>query len=344
MQVFVYEFVTGSGGEELPASLLAEGQAMVAAVTADFARIDGATVVTTRSERLPPLHDPRCRVTTIRSVAEEHDTFHRLAAQADWTLVIAPESAGVLLERSQWVISAGGRLLSPGPAAIALAGDKDATCRHLRGAGIATPSGCVLTSASTLPRDVGFPAVIKPLNGCGSQGMRRIENHAELCDLALDEPQRLEQFVPGLPASASVLCGPSFLVPLPACEQLLSADSRFTYLGGRLPLASDLEGRARELAVAAVKTLPDPLGYIGVDLVLGKQSDGSGDTVIEINPRLTTSYVGLRAFCRENLAAAMLAVCGGTRPALSWRAGGLQFSADGRVETMGGHRMREAAR
>ena len=34
----------------------------------------------------------------------------------------------------------------------------------------------------------------------------------------------------------------------------------------------------------------------------------SGDRVIEINPRLTTSYVGLRALARFNLAEALLAV------------------------------------
>ncbi len=32
-------------------------------------------------------------------------------------------------------------------------------------------------------------------------------------------------------------------------------------------------------------TLPQPLGYLGIDMILGERSDGSDDVVIEINPR-----------------------------------------------------------
>jgi predicted ATP-grasp superfamily ATP-dependent carboligase len=95
-----------------------------------------------------------------------------------------------------------------------------------------------------------------------------------------------------------------------------------------------LDERARRLARAAVQSLPDPVGWVGVDLVFGNDEKGRDDTVIEINPRLTTSYVGLRAICRENLAAAMLAVAQGRRPALSWRAEAIQFTADGRIRPL----------
>jgi predicted ATP-grasp superfamily ATP-dependent carboligase len=44
--------------------------------------------------------------------------------------------------------------------------------------------------------------------------------------------------------------------------------------------------------------LPQPLGYLGVDLILGEDGNGAVDCVVEINPRLTTSYVGLQAAAR----------------------------------------------
>lgn len=103
----------------------------------------------------------------------------------------------------------------------------------------------------------------------------------------------------------------------------------FEYLGGRLPLSPPLAERAQRLALATMAAMPTTVGYVGIDLVLGVADDGSEDTVIEINPRLTTSYVGLRAACRENLAAAMVeAACGG-RPTLSWTGEKLEFRADG---------------
>jgi predicted ATP-grasp superfamily ATP-dependent carboligase len=91
-----------------------------------------------------------------------------------------------------------------------------------------------------------------------------------------------------------------------------------------------LAERAMRLGQRTVAALTGLRGYVGVDLVLGDAADGSRDWVIEVNPRLTTSYVGLRALARTNLADALLRVATGQEvepPA--WRAGTVQFRADG---------------
>ncbi len=59
---------------------------------------------------------------------------------------------------------------------------------------------------------------------------------------------------------------------------------------------------------------------------------GGDDVVIEINPRLTTSYVGLRAATRDNLAAAMLNVAEGRTPELMFAIERLEFTSDGKVQ------------
>src|SRR6185503_14910957 len=125
---------------------------------------------------------------------------------------------------------------------------------------------------------------------CGSESVRFVREVADLESRFFCGPMRLEEYVPGLPASVSVLCGPQGHVTLPACWQLLSSDGCFEYLGGRFPLDPALDRRARKLALAAAGSLTTVCGYIGVDLVLGNAADGSGDRDIEINPRLTTSY------------------------------------------------------
>src|SRR5438552_16071764 len=101
MRLFLYEFVTGGGcwhSPEPPAgSLLAEGQAMLRAIAADFA--DFADVVVARDVRLPPVLPARYEVVPIANAAEELAAVERLAAAADWTLLIAPETGGALLQR-----------------------------------------------------------------------------------------------------------------------------------------------------------------------------------------------------------------------------------------------------
>ncbi|HZZ78667.1 MAG TPA: ATP-grasp domain-containing protein [Gemmataceae bacterium] len=112
----------------------------------------------------------------------------------------------------------------------------------------------------------------------------------------------LQAFVVGQSASVSLLIGAHQTIPLLPARQTLSQDDRLQYLGGALPLPAPLAERATALALQAVADIADLRGYVGVDLVLGDD----GDFTIEINPRLTTSYLGLRQVCRANLAELML--------------------------------------
>jgi hypothetical protein len=317
MQVFVYEYFCARGADS---ALQSEGRAMLSAVLEDLGRLPGVEAVT-----LPTV-----------PADEEERAFRALARGADWSLVIAPESDGLLAERSRWVEEEGGRLLGPSSAAVRLTGDKLGLARHLLAQGVPTPPSLPWPGAAPpLP----FPLVCKPRHGAGSQAtfFARDDNELSLCighAHAEDwEGEMIVQpHVPGLAASVAFLTGPGQRVALPATEQVLSDDWRFHYQGGRLPLPADLNSRAQQLAERAVAAVEGLCGYVGVDLVLGEAADGSEDRVIEINPRLTTSYVGLRALARFNLAAAMLAATtGAALPPLRWRQGPVRFSADGRV-------------
>jgi predicted ATP-grasp superfamily ATP-dependent carboligase len=301
---------------------------MIQALVADFTALQDMKVVTTLDSRISNFHPPNCRVTKIASQAEELLAIERLAAASDWTLLIAPETDQLLAARCRLVESAGGRLISPSLACVEVASSKQATASLLQRAGVPAPKGNVQPGAKKcLPSGMRYPVVVKPVDGCASQGVQLVRSDAEWPPSA--EPIRIEEFVPGLAASVAVLCGPAGNHALPACEQHLSSNGQFKYLGGRLPLSPEFDSRARSLAIAAAKALPQPVGYVGVDLVLGAAPDGADDRVIEINPRLTTSYIGLRAAARENLAAAMLAVATGNPPNLSFGSHEIQFKASG---------------
>ncbi len=77
--------------------------------------------------------------------------------------------------------------------------------------------------------------------------------------------------------------------------------------------------------------MPPAVGYVGVDLVLGREPDGSQDAVIEINPRLTTSYVGLRTAATSNLAEAMWRIAQGEAHPVEFSDRAIEFDASGNV-------------
>jgi predicted ATP-grasp superfamily ATP-dependent carboligase len=333
MKLFLYEFITGGGllAESQPPSdsLLAEGRAMISALAEDFSQIDQVEVMLMADARLDLQFPSSCQVACVSDPQEEQATFSKLAVEADLAIVIAPEFDGILLQRSQAVLAAGGHLLSCSPNLVRIAADKQQTAELLKAAGVPVPVGCIIKSGEQMPHDICYPAVIKPNDGAGSQGVRLLRSIDDVPFEITDDLWRLEQYCSGLAISCAVLSGPNQRVAMPACVQNLADDGSFSYVGGSLPLDASLDQRARMLAESAVAALPDPLGYIGVDLVIGDASDGSQDVVIEINPRLTTSYVGLRKLAKQNLAQAMLDIAGGKPAELSWSSDCAEFLADG---------------
>src|SRR5690606_33185869 len=91
----------------------------------------------------------------------------------------------------------------------------------------------------------------------------------------------------------------------PAGEQLLSRDGRFRYLGGRIPLGRDVQPAIEQLVQDACRRLPHAAGYLGFDLIVPHTAPRE-PLIVEINPRLTTSYLRYRAAACENLARRLL--------------------------------------
>lgn len=334
MHVFLYEWATGGGLVDepgpVPASLVREGAAMIGALASDLLRIKDCCVSALRDPRVLQLALPGCTVVDVLSRTAHREELERLSAAADATILIAPEFDDILLKAARLVSASGGRLISPAPEFIRVAASKHRTCETLAAAGVPVPRGRLLESDEPLPSDTQYPAVLKPVNGAGSQDTYLVSGPYD-APPAYAWPRRLESYVPGLAASVALLCGPSGRIPLAPCKQRISEDGRLRYLGGETPLTAGLAERATALAERALASMPMAVGYVGVDMILGREPDGSRDAVIEINPRLTTSYVGLRTAATSNLAEAMWRVAQGEMPTIEFSDRTIEFDANGNV-------------
>jgi predicted ATP-grasp superfamily ATP-dependent carboligase len=303
---------------------------MIGAVAADLGRIEGCRVTALRDPRILQLALPGCEVVDVLSSYSHGEEIERLSSEADAAIFIAPEFDGILLKTAKRAAAACARLLSPSVEFIRIAADKQRTAEILDAAGVRTPQGRFMESDESLPVDFPYPAVLKPVDGAGSQDTYMVSGPHDSAP-AYAWPRRLEHYVPGLPASVALLCGPTGRVPLAPCSQRISDDGRLRYLGGELPLAAGLAERATALAEQAIGALPPAIGYVGVDLVLGRDPRGSEDVVIEVNPRFTTSYVGLRAAATTNLAEAMWLIANGELRRVEFSDIRLEFDPNGNV-------------
>jgi predicted ATP-grasp superfamily ATP-dependent carboligase len=343
MRVFAYEMVTAgglkppSGGDSDAAtaatgSLLVEGRAMIEALAADLSNCPGIEVDLLWAARLTAPQLSGVRVHPVAGAAEESALFDRLAREADATIVIAPECGGQLTARCRRVLAAGGQLLGPSVELVELASDKHDIALHLAAAGVHVPLGVCLAEGEALPCDAQYPAVLKPRDGAGSQAIQLIADADGAARVGrVTRASRLETYCPGRAASIALLCGRGLTFPLPPCWQNLSADGSFTYLGGGTIDDPQLRARATRLAEQVLDALPAPQGYLGLDLILGDDPHGQDDRVIELNPRLTTSYIGLRRALDINLAGAWINIVAGHGSSLPVAFQPVEFDVAGHV-------------
>ena len=341
MRLLLYEHLTALAGRDRgqTPSLVTEGQAMLAGLLRDCSSLPGiephTLVGPDSSVDLPA---------TIHHVDPAKDwlaCFCELIEHVDAVLIIAPEFERILETLTHRVEAANKPLIGSSTDAIAVTADKWTCGRVLEAQGIPTPPSVLLPAGlpvESTPR-MPYPIVMKPRDGAGSLATILIPNadswvRAE-ATVRRENPAAewiVQPFASGLPASVACIVHERGILTLPAATQILSEEGRFHYRGGELPLSPSLSQRAQGLARRATAAIYGLRGYVGVDLILGAADDGRDDQVIEINPRITTSYLGLRELSRQNLLGLILAACHGEPlPQLAWNGGTVRFQADGSI-------------
>jgi tyramine---L-glutamate ligase len=326
--VLVYEYFTGGGShsKDIPDGLAAEALGMLWALLSDFSRwgkVRTIAVLDPRFEdRISGLNRTTLPADEVVCLPRDHlpDIYPSLLKRCDAVILIAPETNGVLAALAAQAEKAGIPLLGSSASAITIAGNKASCHKVFRAAKLPTPGTRSVTFSGALQvaRRMHCPLVIKPVDGVGCEGVCRVENLSDLAEnlktvrrATSHEQILLQSFVAGTPVSVSLLACMNRCMPLSLNLQLCEAGSPFRYLGSQVPFHHPAGCRAMELACSAVNLIPGLKGYVGVDLVLTEDSA----QLIEINPRLTTSYIGLRQVSSANVAQAIWEACiGGILP------------------------------
>jgi tyramine---L-glutamate ligase len=312
-RLFLAEFATSGAlpGIDLPDSIHREGLAMLLTLAEDASRLGSIRpVVALRSAELLARGE-MLPVGVEWKAVESVEQWPAIAATCDSALIIAPEDDGLLqASLSQLARVPDLRLIASSDAFQRTADCKWMTAQCLRAREVPHPQTWLFDEAPD-PRTVG-PLVAKPRGRCGSTGVVRCETRRELDTYAtrFDPSDSIVQsWQVGVPASLVAIVGRAGRCFLPAMSQNLDPDT-FTYRGGFGPLPPDVQQRGEQLANRTLDAMPEgAMGWIGIDMILGPPRD----VVIEVNARITSSYVGLRRVVHQNLVEQLMRSARGER-------------------------------
>ena len=305
MKIFVCEFLTAGGlyRESLPASIVKEACMMRDALLYDLSSIAHVEILQTYDKRLPP----KCldQAIAIEVADDVWRVWDACIAAADAVWLIAPESDGILYKLAQRVASHGKPLIGANAEAIALTADKFLTFEALMKADIAT----VVTYKWSQQQDLvenehGY--VAKRIDGVSCEDSHFFATKQQLLNWMAQGRQQshiMQPYILGTSASVCAIFHDAKAYVLSINKQFIVQEAgTFCYRGSILNVMPELSHALDGIVQKVAQTIEGLSAYIGLDVMV----NDAGLQLLEINPRLTTSYAGLRQALGINPAALIL--------------------------------------
>ncbi len=267
------------------------------AVVSDFRALPDVEVKTLIDYRLGCF-------TTSDTVLPGHDCVKRVEELSDWfdaLLIIAPETDGILLSLCERFSGRDFVLFNSNVESIGLTSDKYATYKYLQAHDIPQIPTYM---PDDLPEIDCDRWVIKPIDGVGCEQLMLLPDRSSLeCELAKRTNERfiVQPFIEGTHASLSLLCWQGQCLLLSVNEQhLIEQDGGLVLKQCGVNAFED--SKLRSFSEKLVRALPGLQGYTGVDVLITREKN----LLVEVNPRLTTSYIGLKSALGVNPAELMM--------------------------------------
>ncbi|MHA1459903.1 MAG: ATP-grasp domain-containing protein [Promethearchaeota archaeon] len=320
-KLFIFEFVSGGGYNQLdiPSSLFCEGYAMLRTITEDFKKL-GFQITTLLDKRISHL-SPYLKTDTVKFVNPKDDylkIYTKCVKKSAFCFIIAPEFSKHLYNLTQIAKDLKKTILSIDLSGVWLGTSKLKTYNYFIANKVNTP----ITYKIPLKRgeidvdfilqkfdQLGSSIIMKPEDGAGAELIFHFTSKDQILQLFerakikldVDRSYVVQEFIDGDDLSISII-NRTNLEKNDAIDQIilslnaqnvqnLDSNKDSLYLGGFTPVENyDVLRNIFEKILKSMD-LTGFQGYFGIDFI--KKADNS-IYFIEINPRLTTSYIGIR--------------------------------------------------
>lgn len=288
MNVLIFEYITGGGmiGEALPASLVKEGELMLNAVAGDFAAVHDVTVSIMLDHRLQSASQFKHRIIVDAKTGYE-EAIENHVNEIDAMLIIAPETENVLHDLCAKYSEYNFILLNSNLESIALAADKYETYLLLEKYAINQVPTFLQCEIDKITSN---KMIAKPRDGVGCENILITDKSNDLLELNIPNEYIFQPYIQGKHLSLSLICWEEECLLLTVNQQFLVEENN-TFALERC-VVNDLPREPfDEFSKKLSSVFTGLKGYIGVDLLIANEEM----YLVEINPRLTTSYVGIHS-------------------------------------------------
>jgi tyramine---L-glutamate ligase len=310
----------GYSGRSISNNVLAEGFSMLRTVTSDFKKAghEITVLLDNRISKLNPLMNTDCKV-IIFNHQEVQNSLSNVAKMNDAVLIIAPETGKTLHSLIELVEKTGKISINCKSNVISKVANKAILYQILKKNQLLIPKTLVLNCKYEIAKiklaiktKLDYPLIFKPIDGVSCNGLSIVKKEAQVENAIRKIKNKsaigefiVQNFIEGEAVSVSLLCAKDKVLPISLNQQIIKTGAPgnvSSYEGGLVPLEHSLKHNAFSIAAKAVGCFKGLRGYVGVDLILSKDRV----FVVDINPRLTTSYVGMSQVVNFNVAEAMI--------------------------------------
>jgi len=293
---------------------------MLRCLAQDF-KAAGHEVTVLLDERIAKMKPPmaaKCMIPVFQA-KESGKSLVNAAKTNDAVYVVAPETGQIL----QSLVTLFGKtskvILNCEASAIGDVADKAVLYETLRNNDLYTPETVTFDVGNDLAQvereirsQLSYPVVIKPVDGVSCGGLSVIHEDRQL-ETAIEKTKATssaksfiaQEFICGETASVSMICKKDKALSISLNKQIVNLsepEGSSSYEGGAVPFDHPLKVEAFKAAEKVASSFVGLRGYVGVDFVLAQ----GRAFVVDVNPRLTTSYVGLSKVAGFNVAEAIV--------------------------------------
>ncbi len=322
MRLLVYEHISGGGfaDKPIPTNILSEGFGMLRMLIADF-RAAGHNVTTMLDSRIANLNPPveADHIVPVSSSQAIQMNLRKLAQKVDAAYVIAPEKDRALQSLVEVLEKTGVTSLNCRTNAINQVSNKGVFYESIRRLGLPLPETRIFSVnddfneiKKAIQISLNFPLIFKPSDGVSCDGLSLVRNREDIANaiekIRVESSNKhflVQEFVEGAPVSVSLLSTNDKAMAITLNRQDITIESPKScsrYSGGAIPFDHPLQHEVFKIAEKLAKSVQGLRGYFGVDFVLTNEEVA----IVEVNPRLTTSYIGLGRVVNFNLAQAII--------------------------------------